>query len=202
MIDKNDAKATTKNKPKPLHKRWWMWLIIIGLVIAGIGNIIDPSDDDDHKSSTESYRQSIHKVDKKIKAKDDNHQSHSQNIPGQKINKSKATKHKFYWTDNDDSKLRYFVDNEGKITAVKYVKPNNNTYWCQQIISVKILHDDHVKFGNDKEDIGDGVLANDESYNIYSPKLHKWFWVHFDAADGKNMVASFAVYPNKSDEAE
>lgn len=127
----------------------------------------------------------------------------SKNIPGQKINKSKATKHEFYWTSKSDSKIRYFVDDDKKITAIKVVlKPEvNNTWWCQSYME-KILHDDNLKYGNDKQGKNDAVLSNKVKYNIYSPKYKKWYWVNFDAADGKNMVATFSIYPGKNKDAE
>lgn len=126
----------------------------------------------------------------------------SQNLPGQKINSSRATKHEFYWTSKDDKKVRYFVDDNKKITAIKVVlKPKiNNTWWCQSYME-KVLHDDSLKYGNDKENKDDGVLSNKEKYNIYSPKHKKWYWVNFDPADGKDMVATFSIYPGKSSEA-
>ena len=54
-----------------------------------------------------------------------------QNLPGQKINSNKATKHEFYWTSKSDKAVRYFVDGSKKITAIKYVlttNPNNTTH--------------------------------------------------------------------------
>ena len=57
------------------------------------------------------------------------------------------------------------------------------------------------EYGTDKENKDDGVLSNKEKYNIYSPKHKKWYWVNFDPADGKDMVATFSIYPGKSSEA-
>lgn len=133
--------------------------------------------------------------------------SNSQNLPNQKINKDTATDHDFYWASKSDKKIRYFVDDDKKITAIKVVlKPNvNNTWWCEQYMK-KVLHDDNLKFGNDKQSSDDGVLSNDGKYNVYSPKYKKWYWVRFDPANdvGKkdDMVSSFAIYPGKSDEAQ
>lgn len=127
----------------------------------------------------------------------------SKNLPGQKINSSKAAKHEFYWTSKDDKKVRYFVDDDKKITAIKVVlSPDiNNTWWCQRYME-KVLHDDNLKYGIDKQGKNDAVLSNRVKYNIYSPKYKKWYWVNFEAADGKNMVASFSIYPGKNKDAE
>lgn len=127
----------------------------------------------------------------------------SKNLPGRKINSSNATKHEFYWTSKDDKKVRYFVDDDKKITAIKVVlNPDiNNTWWCQSYME-KVLHDDNLKYGIDKQGKNDAVLSNRVKYNIYSPKYKKWYWVNFEAADGKNMVASFSIYPGKNKDAE
>lgn len=127
----------------------------------------------------------------------------SKNLPGRKINSSNTTKHEFYWTSKDDKKVRYFVDDDKKITAIKVVlNPDiNNTWWCQSYME-KVLHDDNLKYGIDKQGKNDAVLSNHVKYNIYSPKYKKWYWVNFEAADGKNMVASFSIYPGKNKDAE
>ena len=132
--------------------------------------------------------------------------NHSKNLPGQKINKSKATKHEFYWTSKDDKKVRYFVT-DGKITAMKVVlTPDvNNTFWCKAYLA-NVLHDNHLQFTNYKLADSAANLSNKGRYNIYSPKVKKWYNVSFNAADnvGKkdNMVATFSVYPGKSSDAE
>lgn len=159
----------------------------IGILVFFISVVIVGSNESDNSYTTTV----IHK-----------NKNSSKNLPGQKINLSKATKHEFYWTSKDDKKIRYFVDDNKKITAIKVVlKPEvNNTWWCQSYME-KVLHDDGLKYGNDKENKDDGVLSNKEKYNIYSPKHKKWYWVNFDPADGKNMVATFSIYPGKSSEA-
>lgn len=123
--------------------------------------------------------------------------SKSKNIPGQKLNKSLAKKHEFYWTSKEDSKLRYFV-NDGKITAVKYVmgSEQNNTFWCQAILSTNILHDKNLKYTDDKKSESDVNLANDKEYNVYSTKTKKWYRVSFNPGEG-DKVSSFSVYPGK-----
>lgn len=193
--DKNKLKPEdVKEGTKPLHKRFTTWLMAVILTVggfiflcAGIGN---ENDDGDSTAQTEQV--------KKV--------NHSKNLPGQKINKSKATKHEFYWTSKDDKKVRYFVS-DGKITAMKVVlTPDvNNTFWCKAYLA-NVLHNNHLQFTNDKLADTAASLSNKGRYNIYSPKVKKWYNVSFNAADnvGKkdNMVATFSVYPGKSSDAE
>ncbi|WP_249905351.1 hypothetical protein [Lactobacillus amylovorus] len=189
--DKNKLKPEdVKEGTKPLHKRFTTWLMAVILTVggfillcAGIGN---ENDDGDSTAQTEQV--------KKV--------NHSKNLPGQKINKSKATKHEFYWTSKDDKKVRYFVS-DGKITAIKVVltPDQNNTVWCQDYLA-NVLHDNNLKYTSDKQDENNVLLSNKESYDIYSPKAKKWYWVRFDAGEGKNMVASFAIYPGKGKDAQ
>lgn len=193
--DKNKLEPEdVKEGTKPLHKRFTTWLMAVVLTVggfillcAGIGNGND--DDDDYDDSTAQTEQ-VKKV------------NHSKNLPGQKINKSKANKHEFYWTSKDDKKVRYFVT-DGKITAMKVVlTPDvNNTFWCKAYLA-NVLHDNHLQFTNDKLADSAANLSNKGRYNIYSPKAKKWYWVRFDAGEGKDMVADFAIYPGKNKAAE
>lgn len=161
----------------------------IGIIVFFVSAVIIGSANSDNSSNTVTV------ADKK--------KNTSKNLPGQKINSSKAAKHEFYWTSKDDKKVRYFVDDDKKITAIKVVlSPDiNNTWWCQRYME-KVLHDDNLKYGIDKQGKNDAVLSNRVKYNIYSPKYKKWYWVNFEAADGKNMVASFSIYPGKNKDAE
>lgn len=197
--DKKIFKSVTKRNgktTKPFHKRWWTWGIIVCLIAGGIGGAIDNDgtgfeDDDDYDDTP---TEQVKKV------------NHSKNLPGQKINKSKANKHEFYWTSKDDKKVRYFVT-DGKITAMKVVlTPDvNNTFWCKAYLA-NVLHDNHLQFTNDKLADTAANLSNKGRYNIYSPKVKKWYNVSFSPADnvGKkdNMVSTFSVYPGKSSDAE
>ena len=191
--DKNKLKPEDiKDGIKPLHKRFTTWLMSVVIVIGGFVVLSAgmSSEGDDDAPQTEQV--------KKV--------NHSKNLPGQKINKSKATKHEFYWTSKDDKKVRYFVS-DGKITAMKVVlTPDvNNTFWCKAYLA-NVLHDNHLQFTNDKLADTAASLSNKGRYNIYSPKVKKWYNVSFNAADnvGKkdNMVATFSVYPGKSSDAE
>lgn len=195
--DKNMFKPEKKKNgkmTKPLHTRWYFWVLVVFSIVGGIGNMLGLGADDDDSDNNSAQTEQVKKV------------NHSKNLPGQKINKSKATKHEFYWTSKDDKKVRYFVS-DGKITAMKVVlMPDvNNTFWCKAYLA-NVLHDKNLKYTNDKLSDSDASLSNDKSYNIYSPKYKKWYRVVFDPADnvGKkdNMVATFSVFPGKSKDAE
>lgn len=163
---------------------WAFWIIVLISTIHGCNNSSDDSSDDSDKTS---------QVAKPA----------SKNLPGQEINSAKATKHEFYWTSKSDKKVRYFVNDDKKITAIKVVlgSEQNNTVWCQAILE-QVLHDDDLHYGLDKVKEENTLLSNDGKYNIYSPKAKKWYWVRFDAGEGKDMVADFAIYPGKNKAAE
>ena len=84
------------------------------------------------------------------------------------------------------------------MTGDDYENPSS----CQIILS-KILDDNNLKYGDDKQSGDDTLLDNDSRYNIYSPKYKKWYNVQFTAGYKKDdAVSSFSIYPNKSSEAE
>ena len=160
-------------------------IFFLGIIIVGaVAPLKDSPDDSD--SVTVSHKKT----------------NNSKNMPGEKINSSLAKEHEFYWTSKDDPKVRYFVDDNKKITAIKYVlRPDlNNTTHCQSVLA-NILHDNNLKYTTDKTDESDIVLNNDKEYNIYSPKNKKWYRVSFDPVE-KDLVATFSLYPGKSADAE
>lgn len=64
----------------------------------------------------------------------------------------------------------------------------NNTTWVQASLA-NVLHDNNLRYGNDKSKEENTLLSNREKYNVYSPKFKKWYWINMEPADGKNMVA-------------
>lgn len=195
--DKHNKKATNNKgkKIKPLHRRWWMWALAVLLIFSGfvtIGGVDDSSSTASHPVSHKAMRKAYKKE-----------LSDTQNMPGQRINPARATKHEFYWTNKSDKHVRYFVSSK-KITAIKYkynVNWQNNTTDSQGKIE-NILHDSNLRYGNDKQKEDNTLLSNHKSYNLYSPAHKKWYWVRFDAGLKKDTVASFAIYPGKSPDAE
>lgn len=128
----------------------------------------------------------------------------SLNIPGQKINKSKAKDEDLFWTDKSDDRIRYFTDDSKKITAVKvtFAPDYANTSAVDAYLET-VLHDKNYKVSNSKKDNDSIVLKTGMTYNIYSLKWKKWFWIRIDKNNNyeKDAVRDFAVYPGKSDEA-
>lgn len=175
-----------KNKAnRKKFRNYWLIAFVLMFVCAGLMDHFSESDTSSNRSS---------QVKKNT----------SKNLPGQKINKALATKKEFYWVSKDDKKVRLFVDsNNKKITAIKVVlRPDiNNTTWVQASLA-NVLHDNNLRYGNDKSKEENTLLSNREEYNVYSPKFKKWYWINMEPADGKNMVATYSIYPGKSDEAE
>ena len=207
-VDKKNSKLTyyqqhPEKLKKPWHKRWWLYLVAVILVAGSIGNLADPETYQSHKPKQTRLASDKEMQKEYKKTVKENSINHTQNLPDQKINQTKATKGKFYWTAKDNKKVRLFVSDK-KITAIKYVTGDDyeNPSSCQIILS-KILDDNNLKYGDDKQSGDDTLLDNDSRYNIYSPKYKKWYNVQFTAGYKKDdAVSSFSIYPNKSSEAE
>lgn len=163
--------------------------LLLGLVAASLTTFTGCSSSSNNSSSQTTS--------KKAKAG-------SLNIPGQKINKSKAKDEDLYWTDKSDDRIRYFTDDSKKITAVKvtFAPDYANTSAVDAYLET-VLHDKNYKVSNSKKDNDSIVLKTGTTYNIYSPKWKKWFWIRIDKNNNyeKDAVRDFAVYPGKSDEA-
>lgn len=163
--------------------------LLLGLVAASLTTFTGCSSSSNNSSSQTTS--------KKAKAG-------SLNIPGQKINKSKAKDEDLYWTDKSDDRIRYFTDDSKKITAVKvtFAPDYANTSAVDAYLET-VLHDKNYKVSNSKKDNNSIVLKTGTTYNIYSPKWKKWFWIRIDKNNNyeKDAVRDFAVYPGKSDEA-
>lgn len=173
---------------KPLMKRWWAWLIVVILVIGGLGNTLGMGSDDDDDSNNDTSTQVSHKK-----------KNYSQNLPGQKINTSIATKHEFYWTDKSNKKVRYFVDYDKKITAIKVAYGDNpkSTPACQNDL-VKILNDKNLKYTSAKKNADDVYLKpTGQQYLVYSPAHNKWYSVSFVLSNTKDLASYMIIYPGK-----
>lgn len=172
-------------RKRSIYKR----ALLLGLVAASLTTFTGCSSSSDNSSSQTTS--------KKAKAG-------SLNIPGQKINKSKAKDEDLYWTDKSDERIRYFTDDSKKITAVKvtFAPDYANTSAVDAYLET-VLHDKNYKVSNSKKDDDSIVLKTGTTYNIYSPKWKKWFWIRIDKNNNyeKDAVRDFAVYPGKSDEA-
>lgn len=202
-VNKNSTlgKEHPEKLKKPLHKRWWIYLTAVILVVGSIGNLADPSTykstaNKSHRLASDKEMQKEYK-----KTVEDRENAESQNLPGQKLNKNLANKGESFWTAKNDKKVHIFAY-DGKVTAIKYVvKPDyENAVSCQSIIE-KLLQDRSLKYGNDKQSSDDALLRNDETYNLYSPAHKKWYWVSFNPAE-KDWVSTFSLYSGRNEDAQ
>ena len=207
-IDKVNANSTlAKEHPekmkKPWHKRWWIYLIAIVLVVGSIADLTNPNTYKAKPSRPKTHRLASDKeMQKEYKRTVEGRENaESQNLPGQKLNKNLATKGENFWTAKNDKKVHIFAY-DGKVTAIKYVvKPDyENAVSCQSIIE-KLLQDRSLKYGNDKQSSDDALLRNDETYNLYSPAHKKWYWVSFNPAE-KDWVSTFSLYSGRNKDAQ
>lgn len=126
------------------------------------------------------------------------------NLIGHKIDKTKVKEEGggAYYSDKDDSNLRYFVNNDNKITAVKYVygADHMNVTNVKQKLEDEIIHDDNLKYTDDKTD-SDNFLPEGDSFNVYSPKYKKWYHVSMqrDSNSKDAKVSTFSVWAGKDD---
>lgn len=117
---------------------------------------------------------------------------------GHKIKKSEAKEEKdgSYYTDKTDKNIRYFTDNDGTITAIKYSympDPEHTTAVISEMDN--LLDDSNLKYGNDKVDKNKTLLKGD-NYNVYSPKHKKWYHMSMQK-DDDGKVSEFSVWPGK-----
>lgn len=122
---------------------------------------------------------------------------------GHKIKKSEAKEEKdgSYYTDKTDKNIRYFTDNDGTITAIKYSympDPEHTTAVISEMDN--LLDDSNLKYGNDKVD-KDKTLLKGDNYNVYSPKHKKWYHMSMQK-DDDGKVSTFSVWPGKDSDAE
>ena len=122
------------------------------------------------------------------------------NLLGHKINKYKAKKDSsgFYYTDKDDPKIKYFVNDKNKITAVKYDYRPNYQVGTNAVGHMKdIINDNNIKFGSEKQSANRELLPENH-YNIYSPKYKKWYHTSIQR-ESKDHITVFTVWQGKSD---
>ena len=122
---------------------------------------------------------------------------------GHKIKKSEAKEEKdgSYYTDKTDKNIRYFTDNDGTITAIKYSympDPEHTTAVISEMDN--LLDDSNLKYGNDKVD-KDKTLLKGDNYNVYSPKHKKWYHMSMQK-DDDGKVSTFSVWPGKEGQGE
>lgn len=166
-------------KPSGPNDRKYALILAAGCIVLMLGNGALIS----HLSHNEEVRQA---------------QLNRPNLPGHKINKHEVKKNKdgFYYTDKTDKNIRYFTDNDGTITAIKYSympDPEHTTAVTSEMDN--LLDDSNLKYGNDKVDKNKTLLKGD-NYNVYSPKHKKWYHMSMQK-DDDGKVSEFSVWPGK-----
>lgn len=150
-------------------------LIIGGLGIwNGVSDLMSPSSQT-ASSASDTYQQLGHKI---------------------KTSEAKEEKDGSYYTDKTDKNIRYFTDNDGTITAIKYSympDPEHTTAVISEMDN--LLDDSNLKYGNDKVD-KDKTLLKGDNYNVYSPKHKKWYHMSMQK-DDDGKVSEFSVWPGK-----
>ena len=150
-------------------------LIIGGLGIwNGVSDLMSPSSQT-ASSASDTYQQLGHKI---------------------KTSEAKEEKDGSYYTDKTNKKIRYFTDNDGTITAIKYSympDPEHTTAVISEMDN--LLDDSNLKYGNDKVDKNKTLLKGD-NYNVYSPKHKKWYHMSMQK-DDDGKVSEFSVWPGK-----
>ena len=124
-------------------------------------------------------------------------------VIGQRLKKSQVTNHDdMYYTSKDDSNLRYFTNDDDKVTGAKYMFGANHYPFSsvENKLSNVILHDDNLKYTTDK-DSRDDFGPDGDSFNVYSPKLKKWYHVKMQR-DDDNKISSFSIWPGQDSDAD
>lgn len=132
-----------------------------------------------------------------------NASSNDYQVIGQKLNKSLVDNHDdMYYTSKDDDDLRYFTNDDGKVTAAKYIfgADHYSTESVMNRLEDPILHDNNLKYTTDKDSRKD-FSPDGESFNVYSPKTKKWFHVKMQK-DDNDKVSSFSVWPGQDDDVD
>lgn len=189
------------NKKNPNFKGNICIALLALLVICGLFWRLNTDNDDQEQgndtSSATSQTSNSHK-----KAKDTR-----PNMLGHKLNFSKAkiSSNHSYYVERGYSNVRYFIDADKKITAIKYIlTPPNNTSAVQAALS-NLLHDDNLKYTVNKKDDTSIILKPKFSYNVWSPKNKKWY--HFsmqtngEEYKGEPLVSQFSVWKGKEEDA-
>ena len=60
----NQIKKSNGKVQKPLHKRWWTWVIAVILIVGGLGNAMGLAADDEHNSASVAQTESKTKNEK------------------------------------------------------------------------------------------------------------------------------------------
>lgn len=121
-------------------------------------------------------------------------------IPGNKVDTSDFDNHDFYYTKGDDDNIRYFINNDDKLTAIKQIfSPDPMTTEYVKMQLTEILDDNNIKYTLDKLKANSYIPGGD-SFNVYSPKYKRWFHVQMQRTGSK--ISQYSIFAGKDTDAD
>lgn len=121
-------------------------------------------------------------------------------IPGNKVDTSDFENHDFYYTKGDDDNIRYFINNDDKLTAIKQIfSPDPMTTEYVKMQLTEILDDNNIKYTLDKLKANSYIPGGD-SFNVYSPKYKRWFHVQMQRTGSK--ISQYSIFAGKDTDAD
>lgn len=196
--------ADKRSKEAKHYTKRILWLTALIVVYGYVwGVFVTPSTNNSHSKTSKVQKASNNTNSNN----DENDDDDSSNTLGTELDEDevKSGPDDDYYIDKTDHKIRYFVNDDDKITAVKVVftPDDGNTVTVQDYLSERILNDKHLKYTNDKENETDTLLDNNGHYNIYSPKNKKWYHISIQPSNsGEDKVSQFSAWPGKDPTAE
>lgn len=121
-------------------------------------------------------------------------------IPGNKVDTSDFDDHDFYYTKGDDDNIRYFINNDDKLTAIKQIfSPDPMTTEYVKMQLTEILNDNNINYTLDKLKANSYIPGGD-SFNVYSPKYKRWFHVQMQRTGSK--ISQYSIFAGKDTDAD
>lgn len=152
-VNKNSTlgKEHPEKLKKPLHKRWWIYLIAVILVVGSIGNLADPST---YKSTATKLK--VHKTKKKSKAEkefekkmDAEGKKQDKEFNSKKSSGFKQSKHKKTTKDSgipSNKSLRKEVQKEHLATLKKQLNSlDSDKYGGNTIDNINVMSGGHIE---------------------------------------------------------
>lgn len=121
-------------------------------------------------------------------------------IPGNKVDTSDFDDHDSYYTKDDDDNIRYFINSDDKLTAIKQIfSPDPMTTEYVKMQLTEILDDNNIKYTLDKLKANSYIPGGD-SFNVYSPKYKRWFHVQMQRTGSK--ISQYSIFAGKDTDAD
>ena len=121
-------------------------------------------------------------------------------IPGNKVDTSDFDDHDSYYTKDDDDNIRYFINSDDKLTAIKQIfSPDPMTTEYVKMQLTEILDDNNIKYTLDKLKANSYIPGGD-SFNVYSPKYKRWFHVQMQRTGSK--ISQYSIFADKDTDAD